>query len=194
MGEQSKLSALFLLFIAISGNFLAPLFPCPIQELLTNSMIAKHLLGFATLFFSVVLNTYDGTESVFKIIGYSLMLYGWFVIMTRMDGIFFIPIVCVLCAAYLLSIYIDKRFEKVKQNDETTLISEDQFNIVKNILYYVAILITIVGFLLFYGQQKVNLGKEFSFKNFILGRPFCNFKHSSVPYADSLKALFDIRG
>ena len=46
-----RLLAIFIFTLIISGNFLAQLFPCNIQKLLSNNILVKHLFGFLTLFF-----------------------------------------------------------------------------------------------------------------------------------------------
>ena len=47
-----RLGAVFIFTLIISGNFLAQLFPCKIQEALTENIYIKHIFGFFTLFSS----------------------------------------------------------------------------------------------------------------------------------------------
>ena len=44
------IDGLFLLFLAISGNFLAETLGCQTQELLTNSIIAKQIMTFFIIY------------------------------------------------------------------------------------------------------------------------------------------------
>ena len=43
----------FFYFLAISGNFLAETLGCQTQELLTNSVIAKQLMTFFIIYFTI---------------------------------------------------------------------------------------------------------------------------------------------
>ena len=45
----------FVLYLVLAGQFLDPLFPCHSKRLLENSMLLRHVLGYLTLLFFVVI-------------------------------------------------------------------------------------------------------------------------------------------
>lgn len=54
----------FLLIMIISANFLAEIFPCRFQELLSSNNYTKHIFGYLTLVFFVSLNIDELKTSV----------------------------------------------------------------------------------------------------------------------------------
>ena len=50
-----RFAAIFIFTLIISGNFLAQLFPCKIQEALSHNTLVKHLFGYFFFFFFGIL-------------------------------------------------------------------------------------------------------------------------------------------
>ena len=70
---EDKTIAILVFILIISGNYIGQLFPCNVQAVLSESMIMKHVFGFLTLFFFVLLTlpnftVTEGTQT-------SLILY-----------------------------------------------------------------------------------------------------------------------
>ena len=61
------IDGLFLLFLAISGNFLAETLGCQTQELFTNSIIAKQIKTFFIIYFTIDFSDADIEEPSMKL-------------------------------------------------------------------------------------------------------------------------------
>ena len=65
-----------ILSLLMSANYLGELFPCKVQSVFSKNMIVKHILGFLSLMFFVVLtrpNLYTSNNFVYV----SLLLYNY---------------------------------------------------------------------------------------------------------------------
>ncbi len=178
------INPLFLLFLTISGNFLAQLFPCQVQELFTTSIFHKHILAFFTLFFAIVLAS-DSTNNLTLLFRKTILLYLLFVLITRMDKNFFLLFLFILAAKYLLEKEIDNL---PKDTPEKTLNKYSQLN---KLLQYSLIIIGIAGFVIYLGEKKYEYGKDFDFNTFIFGKTVCKgTKLKNTSYLNSLRHLF----
>ena len=73
------IDGLFLLFLAISGNFLAETLGCQTQELLTNSVIAKQFMTFFIIYFTIDYSDSDIEEPTIKLMK-ALAVYIFFLL------------------------------------------------------------------------------------------------------------------
>jgi hypothetical protein len=178
------INPLFLLFLTISGNFLAQLFPCQVQELFTTSIFHKHILAFFTLFFAIVLSS-DDTKDLTLLFRKTILLYLLFVLITRMDKNFFLLFLFILASKYLL----EKQIENLpKDTPEETL---NNYNKMNKMLQYTLIIIGIIGFLIYLGEKKYEYKKDFDFTTFIFGKTVCKgTKLKNTSYLNSLRYLF----
>lgn len=162
--------SLFALYLIVSGNFLASLFGCRIQDLMTNNMYVKHFLGFMTLYFFVVLTETDealGSFSATHKLLLALGLYMWFILSSRMNYMVWFAFIVTLAAVYILQIYRDD-----KQTDAQT--KETIFETQK-VLLGVGVFLTAVGFVAYLGEKKYEYGKSFHYNKFLVGKPKCAF-------------------
>ena len=88
--ESVSVYNIFIFFLIISSNYLGELFPCRIQKLLSSNMLFKHLFGFFTLSFFVVLTDKTATSERFKyVISRSFMIYCIFLVFVKTHIHFF---------------------------------------------------------------------------------------------------------
>lgn len=160
--------SLFALYLIISGNFLASLFGCRIQDLMTNNMYVKHFLGFMTLYFFVILTesdkaigSYGATQKMLLALG----LYVWFLLSSRMNYKLWFAFIVLLGAVYILEIYKE---EEYIDPDTKILLRK-----IQEALLGVAILLTAVGFIAYLGEKKYEYGKGFQYDKFFVGKPHC---------------------
>ena len=76
------LYTIFILVLIISANFLAQLFPCRLQQVFNESMFTKHLFGFFTMIFFVVLSAPMEDKSLKIVIPKAFTLYILFRLLT----------------------------------------------------------------------------------------------------------------
>lgn len=169
--KEIPLYMVFVLYLIISSNFLAQLFSCRVQSLLNNSMFAKHVIGYMTLLFFVVLssgNEYSTTESLW----YSFFIYLVFWISTRMPLSYFVAFITLSAVLYILHLY------------EKEFVYPDKLVMIRSILQVFLLLLVVVGFVFYYIEKRVEYKNKFSLTTFMLGKPKCRNKSPTITGMD----------
>jgi Ca2+/Na+ antiporter len=179
---------LALVYLVISGNYLGNLFGCRVQQIFSQTMWLKHLLGLFTTYFLIILASppedYTHTQTLF----FSIFIYVWFFFTTKMHVQFWIPMILCVMAAYCIYIYLkqrNQRKESEKEDTQTKLLDSLQ-----DIATVAAGLLTIVGVAAYYGEKKIEYGKSFDTGTFWRGKHICKAKTPNIPIQKSLKVLF----
>ena len=178
--DSSK--SIFVLYLIISGNFLANLFGCRTQYSLTNLMWLKHILGFMTMYFFIVLvysksrwSTTPTTQLLFTILCYII-----FIISTKMDYKWWIAFILILSTIYILQVY--------KDHYQTKEQYKQKYTTYQTYLSYLASITVIIGFIIYFGKKKIEYKDNFDLYTFLLGKPSCSFN------ADGNTSVSDYQG
>lgn len=168
-------SALFVFILIISGNYIGQLLPCRVQNFLTKNMIFKHLFGFMTLLFFVVLTMPDvfRNNQLLTVIG----LYLFFVIFSKTYYVFWIINVVIFAIIYLISSYFENKTDKWRENNKEF---ENTFKTIKRLLVYFTIVTVSIGFLIYLGNKKREYKKSFTYFKFFFGKPDCSAKSPPI--------------
>jgi hypothetical protein len=207
---ETNIFTIFIFILIISGNFLAQLFPCKLQEELNGNMYIKHLFGLFTMIFFVMLAAPVKDKTISVVTLNSFLLYLLFILITKVHVKIFYVIMSLLGSTYIAVLLkqadIDKinanaSADDVKSNDAIEQSNEqdkenpkdviltNQLKIYDNIIFYsyiIILLLTIIGVLAYMGEKKLEYKKNFKYVTFFLGKTIC--KHSS-PNIDIIKAL-----
>jgi hypothetical protein len=133
-------------------------------------MLVKHIAGFMTLIFFVVLtNTKDQISST-HILFISSIIYTWFIITTRTHLSIWFIIIFLLSIVYLLQLLENSLKESFQGSNDKDL---ETINSIKQFLTYTSLIISIAGFFIYMGEKKLEYGGEFSIFTFIMGKPQC---------------------
>ena len=192
-----KATAIFIIMLIISGNSLAELFPCRIQKMLKENIYVKHLVGFLTLFFFGVLTipdlaNVDGMINCF-------LLYFIFLITSHVDYKIWIVLFVLYAIMYLLHL-IKQDYTKIKDgtkkmntSNEVMIfnkISMEQINKIQTFVITLITLLTIVGFIIYMGDKKLEYGKKFKYSIFFTGKTHCQYKSPKYSLYEKLVASF----
>lgn len=169
--KEAPIYMVFVFYLIISSNFLAQLFPCRLQHLLNNSMIAKHFAGYMTLLFFVVLSSGD-TQSASTALLYSLWIYLLFWVSTRVA--FEYLIVFLILAAYL---YIVHLYQK-----ETGGETSKRLEIIRDVVHWFMLIVIVAGLVFYWLEKKMEYKKNFSTLTFLLGKPVCRNKSPTLRF------------
>ena len=179
-----------ILCLLISGNYLGELFPCKVQQFFSKSMVVKHLLGWLSLMFFVVLTLPDLYTSD-NFIYVSISLYGFFVLLSKLNHIIWFTVFGIFAVSYILHIYVNQienenQITKNRIGDNTvnpkdtgkipTQDIADTIEKVKNIQRYLftsIIPISIFGFIIYLGEKKIEYKENFTYFTFLFGKPKC---------------------
>jgi len=163
--------AIALLYIIVSANFIANIFSCDLQQMLTDNQVAKHIIGFITLFFCITLvspsdATGDSLIFVKKLLA-SLLLYILFILSTKTNGAMAIIILSILGVIYMTNAYKDTL-------DKT--IFGDRINKINQFLKLCAVILTVVlvyGVISYYKEKRLEYNENFSNTTFLVGNVEC---------------------
>lgn len=178
--------SLFAFYMIVACNFIPEIFGCKLQTLLRTNMLAKHITGFLLLFFLVI---YIKPENVDKEIIYNLslsaILYFWFFMTTRIPLPFLILTIILLIVIYILDI---RKTRLLTENDKN---KKDIHNIevTQKIITYIIVFITIVGFIYYFGQKKMEYRDKFELLKFMTGTTKCR-NSNNYPISNMLKTSF----
>lgn len=171
----SIIDGVFLLFLAISGNFIAETLSCQTQKLFTNSIIAKQIMTFFIIFFTIDYSD-NAKEAPYIKLTKASMIYVFFLLFTKMNLKPTILVFIILFAIYLLKSYknyYEAIFKEIKKpTKEETNNHKKQINnffSILQILMCIIIIIILVGFFMYFQEKKVEYKDSFNFKNFIFG-------------------------
>ena len=191
-----RFSAIFIFTLIISGNFLAQLFPCKIQEALNQNIYLKHFFGFMTLFFFGIV----AIPSLANISGMisSLILYVIFLINAKTKYQFWIAVFMLYALIYLLHI-VKKEYDSYIVNEETSDDDKKMYesrnvyiDTTQNLSMGLIVFLTVIGFLTYMGEKKLEYSKKFDYHTFFLGKPSCRDSNpKNVSMVQSLKAVFN---
>jgi fucose permease len=165
-----------------------------------NNMFFKHLFGFLTMVFFVVLSGTNRSKSpdFFQDAAKSVGLYVMFIILTKNTFPMFIAIVSLLCASFIVEIRIkdiDAQMAGEKEAEEAVLKDRQKNKMllenVNNILTYTALCTMLGGCILYFGQKRIEYNKSFSLISFFFGKPTCREKSpKNIATLDALNAAF----
>ncbi len=175
---------LVLLYLLISGNYLNHLLGCRIHQILDETLWLKHLLGFMTTYFLIILAVPPDRYGHQETLGFAAVIYVWFYLTTRMNATFWIPMITVATLAFFLHVFMTHRGIK----DAFALRAKT----VQRGAIIIAGILTIVGVLVHYGERKVAHGTRFSAWEFWTEQArdcAAKAKSKDIPILTSIKAV-----
>lgn len=175
---------LVLLYLLISGNYLNHLLGCKIHAILENTLWLKHLLGFMTTYFLIILAIPPLDYGHRETVGFAAVIYVWFYLTTRMNATFWVPMITVATLVYFVYMYVGQRGIK----DAFASRAKQ----VQRLAIAVAAVLTIVGVVVHYGERKVTEGTRFRpWMFWVEESRKCNgVQEVDVPFWTALKAAF----
>lgn len=179
--------SVFVLYLIISGNFLANLFGCKIQQALQSNMLLKHLLGFMTMYFFIVLIDQSNLSKDPKLqLYYTIIFYIIFILSTRMDYKWWIIFIISLCIIYIIQVY--------KDHEKTTDSEKQIYNKYQTYLTYFSGIILLLGFVVYIGKKKAEYKNNFKWSTFLLGKTECSFDNYDdikLTHSQAIKNAFN---
>tara|TARA_B100001093_G_C26848533_1_gene1023986 strand:- start:2673 stop:3182 length:510 start_codon:yes stop_codon:yes gene_type:complete len=165
--------SLFLLFLAVSGNFVAETLGCKLQNLLSNNMFAKHVVIFFMIYFTLNYSKQENPHP-FDSLKSTCLLYFFFVLFGRVPLSVFIITTTLLVITYVLNNYRDhyKSLNEKQENDKFTLL-DDKLKNTQLVLLIITACLIIIGNIFYFIMKKKEYGKGFNFLTFIFGHTNC---------------------
>jgi hypothetical protein len=154
--------SIFALYLLIASAALYSIFAEPIRNLLEKNLIAKHILGYMTMLFFVVLS--QAVEVNYpQAIGFTFFVYLWFVMTTKLSLSYWFISIFILGALYALQLY--KQTEEDLPHKQKKMITQIEYGGT-----IIGFLITVVGFVSYYYDKKDKHGNGFRLHHFFNGK------------------------
>jgi hypothetical protein len=187
--KDLNINGVFLLYLIIAANFLAQTFSCDLQNLLNNNQYLKHLIGFLTLHFFVTLTSTDKKLTkdktlYFKQFSTSILLYIVFIMSTRMIGLSFGLFFILITAVYLINSYADT----LDPDEHKKYI--DNLRKLTRYLTILSIVVLVSGFLMYYGEKKLEYKDNWDMSKFLFGNVECKNNTDNYTYTQIIKGIF----
>ena len=164
---NNSILGVFLLLLAVSGNFIAETLGCKVQKLLTNNMYAKNIIIILITYFSLGLSNGDDAISPLENFKNALLIWSAFIIFNKMNLTFTLVAFGLLTIKLVLFNYI----EYYNKKGETS--KSDELKVYYNHLFNFNIGVIIVGFILYFMKQYKDYGKNFNILKFLFGTLKC---------------------
>jgi len=159
---------IFAFYLLVFCNFTAELLGCNLLTVLRENMYAKHIIGIILLFFLIiVVNPSNADKNIFKNILVALLIYLWFILTTRSPFSIMVAVLVCLIAVYITNIAKD-RYTNEKNED-----AANKAQLIQNILAITALILSIVGFFIYFYEKKLEYKDEFSLRKFFSGTTTC---------------------
>jgi hypothetical protein len=167
---------MFILYLLIAANFMAPLVGCKMQRILQDSMLLKHIIGFMTLYFFVVLTSQPDVHPTRSALQ-AVAIYVWFIMTTRTTTRIMAAIFVLLFALTILNSW--KNYLAThpgEHNDEDLKRTIARISLAQQLVQYTIVGLTVVGFLYYLYLKEREYGNTyFDWTDFVVGRPNCKF-------------------
>ena len=175
----------FILYLVLAGGFLQPLFPCNTTKLFTDSPLLRHLVGFFTLIFFVVITDteLDDYMPLGTTLATAALIYLWFIVSSKMTANWWFGLIFLLGCLYMIDLYEERQ----KKEDPRVARFLTTAN---NVILGASLFLTLVGFLIYVGEKKLDYKGKFSYSTLLLSTPSCKLTPNIQPYWTSLKAAF----
>lgn len=160
----------FLLILAIAGNFVAETLGCKTQKLLSENMFAKHFISIFILYFAIgFVNTSDPKNPIW-VMQTALFIYILFILFTKMDLVFTLIVFGILAVNYILGDFINYYKSQTHESKEllSTLTNVQEYS------YILMIGLIILGFSLYFRKQYRDYYKTWSTYKFLFGVNVCS--------------------
>ncbi len=154
--------SIFALYLLIASAALYSIFASPIRDMLEKNLLVKHILGYLTLLFFIVLT---GAEEVnyLQAVFFTVFVYIWFVMTTKLSLGYWLLTIFLLGALYAIQMY--------KQTEEDLTHKEKKF--ISDLEYLgsaVGFAVTFVGFITYYLDKKAKHKDAFRLYHFFNGK------------------------
>lgn len=160
----NEVKAVFLLFIILAAGLAANTLNCDIQYLIANNPLVSQLFIIFAIIFTIDF-TSKGELSPEQILSRSLIIFVFYLLLTKQTFISFMIIFILLLSLYYINIKMN--YEQKKGGD----IKGYEDNI--NFLLYATGITAVIGYILYFMKQKQDHPDDFDILKFVFGTNKC---------------------
>jgi len=161
---DNLLPGFLLLFLAISGDFIGDKFSCVIKETLRGNYIYKNVLLFLLIYFTLYFTEANSENPLVSFIK-SLVLYIFFLFYAKQ-----LPITLIISLALLVAGFVAEQY-KDHGKSTNTHVDEMVIDIIQIILVSLVLIITTIGFIIYY--KKITKTTNINFFRYFFCESTC---------------------
>lgn len=170
LNDYFPIYGVFLLFLGICGNTFMQFFPCDIRNMLQKNTFVRSLFLFFTLFFSIVLSTFESNnKNLSKYFSETIVVYLIFVTLIKNPPKLFILNTFLYFIVYVLFL---AKFEHIDTPHYKSIV------IANNIITVIALSLTMIGAIITFQKVRKHHRNDFAFLKFFFKEEKC--KDSAV--------------
>ena len=163
----SFLPLIFLIYLVfIMSTRKGSMLSCSFRRLLKKRYILLILVFVAIFLYIENRDDDDNTLDFLKTFMKSLVIFIFFIISTKSDGIYTFIFLGLSGLLYLEDKYL-------LNNDDFTLISKDTLDIIKKVIFSISILVLLLGCITYFVKKKKQYKSNFSLKTYLIGVEIC---------------------
>jgi hypothetical protein len=147
-------AGLFLFYIAILGNYTGNILPNSLIRFINKYRFFQYFISFLLLLFTV--NIYNDTIPFIQVIGYSFLLWIWYILTIKQYLLPSISIIVLLLISYILFNFsndLDKKISLQQEEDnvdKNILQRKKTYQKIQIICFYLIIVISCLGGVLYF--------------------------------------------
>tara|TARA_B100001741_G_scaffold313582_1_gene320453 strand:- start:6093 stop:6635 length:543 start_codon:yes stop_codon:yes gene_type:complete len=171
--EEASIKGVIALVLAICTNFVGQTLSCHTQKILSENMLAKHIIIILSVFVAIDSLTFSSKEPGYRqspldTLKMTALVYLMFILFTRMHRVSTVVAFVIVLTLY----FTDLCIAHYKPSNVDTI------NRIRNVFMYGFIANLILGYIAYAHTKRKEYGKEFSWNSFIFGIPECKLKNS----------------
>ncbi len=170
--------AVLLMYVMIFSNGVKSIVGCNIRHALSTNFLVQHLTAFLILLFFIVVTTKETNQGSFaKNFVFSVLVYIWFAMLTRVRIEMFLVVLILLLIAYALGTNnMDEN--KMEETESHEIIKREQRYQIT--LVVLSLLITVSSFAHYIYSKMTRYGKAYSWQKFLTKPPKCKLCKMSL--------------
>lgn len=194
MLDKNTLHALFLFIFILLGKHVSELLACSISNIISTHFLVKHMIGFFILYTTLI--SIEKKKDLFNLFSKTILLYIWFIIITKTTRRINISIIIILLITYFIYLYNERlKKKKYKNKNNNNLIKI--LDLYEKYIIYIVVVLSFLGFIIYIGEKKLDFKNNFSWIDFLFYRTeenTCNNTKSDIinklNYFDRARAAF----
>ena len=162
--DKNIIKGIFLIILAEYGSFVAETVGCNTQKFIGENVLVKQFIILMIIYFSINFTSDNNVEPTINIIKAVLVWLG-FLMFNKMNLEFTVAVFLLLIVVYIIDNY-NQYYKTHKRNT-------DNLDKIQKNIYYLIIVLTIIGFLLYFSKQYKDYKDVWSSIDFIFGKNTC---------------------
>ena len=169
--NSAMIKSIFLLVLAVSGNFVGETLSCKTQYHMSNNMAIKHMVILMLIYFTLNFTSSE-TPHPLEVAKKTALIWVVFVMFTKMTVEYTLAGFLVLIAFFVLTNLVD--YEETQSSEEKQCSYVNLYKKGQQVLFFVFLGVLAKGFTKYMTEKRAEYGDSFKMQKFLLGVTQCD--------------------